>query len=170
MTAHGLLKLLATRLAPLSNIKGRRGVATSGRILGHDSLFGRKLRFGLRPIRVAQTMPSPGAVVVRKSLKSTGEQPRRHTSFTDLTFAVHEYRPGFGAETSFFTHLLEFVPHLHPRRHASGSARTEGISSKESGLQTNSSSLTNGLSQPRSHLLRTQTLLVEGKRENGCQR
>jgi hypothetical protein len=29
------------------------GVGTSGRILGHHSLFGRKLRFGLRPIRVA---------------------------------------------------------------------------------------------------------------------
>ncbi len=29
------------------------GVGTSGRILGHHSLYGRKLRFGLRPIRVA---------------------------------------------------------------------------------------------------------------------
>src|SRR6266851_9203559 len=135
VSAHGLLKLLATRLAPLSNIKGRRGVATSGRILGHDSLFGRKLRFGLRPIRVAQTMPSPGAVVVRKSLKSTGEQPRRHTSFTNLPFAVHLYRPGFGAETFFFTHALEFVPHLQARRHTSGSARQRRVRPTRYGLQ-----------------------------------
>ena len=146
MRAHGLLKLLATRLAPLSNIKGRRGVGTSGRILGHDSLFGRKLRFGVRPIRVAQTMPSPGAVVVRKSLKSTGEQPRRHTSFTNLPFAVHLYRPGFGAETIFFAHQLKFMPNLQARHHASGSARQWRVRPKWSGLQTTPCSLTNGLS------------------------
>ena len=90
--------------------------------------------------------PQPGAVVVRKSLKSTGEQPRRHTSFTDLTFAVHEYRPGFGAETSFFTHQLEFVRHLQARRHVSGSAGQRRIRPKRNGLQSTPCSLTNGLS------------------------
>src|SRR5882762_9992015 len=112
----------------------------------------------------------PGAIVVRKSLKSTGRLPRRHTSFTNLPFAIHLYRPGFGAKTFFFTHQLEFVRHLHARRHASGSARQKRVRPKKARTSDYSFSLTNGLSQPRGRLLRTQKLLVGGKRENGCQR
>src|SRR6266702_2582962 len=112
----------------------------------------------------------PRVIVARKSLKSTGQHPRRPATFTDFSFAVHQYRPGFGAETSFFTHQLKFMPNLQARHHASGSARQRRVRPKWSGLQTIPCSLTNGLSQPRSRLLRTQTLLMEGKRENGCER
>ncbi len=75
------------------------------------------------------------AIVARKSLKSTGQHPRRPTSFTDFSFAVHQYRPGFGAETFFFTHQLEFVRHLQAHRHASGSARQRRVRPKRYGLQ-----------------------------------
>src|SRR5260370_34475961 len=87
-------------------------------------------------------------IVARKSLKSTGQHPRRPTSFTDFSFAIHLYGPGFGPETSFFTHQLEFVRHLQARRHASGSARTEEISPKESGLQTTPSVLQTASASP----------------------
>src|SRR6266480_6366189 len=83
----------------------------------------------------------PSAIVVRKSLKRTAQQPRGHTSFSDLPFAVHQYGPGFGAETFFFTHPLDFVPHLQARRHASGSARQKRVRPKRSGLQTTPSVL-----------------------------
>src|SRR6266581_3540648 len=106
----------------------------------------------------------PGTVVVRKSLKSTGQQPRRHASFTKLPFAVHLYRPGFGAETFFFTHPLEFVRHLQARRHASGSAGTKEIRPKESGLQTAPSVLQTASASPEAvcfelrHLCRRESV------------
>src|SRR6266478_3850567 len=91
------------------------------------------------------------------------------TSFTDVSFEVHQDRPGLRAETFFFTQALEFVPHHQRRRHASGSARQRRFVRK---VRTShcSFSLTNGLSPPRGRLLRTQTLLPEGKREIGSQR
>src|SRR6266852_8420153 len=69
----------------------------------------------------------PTVIVARKSLKSTGQHPRRPTSFTDFSFAVHQYRPGFGAETIFFTRRLKFMPNLQARYHASGSARQRRV-------------------------------------------
>src|SRR5713226_780082 len=92
------------------------------------------------------THAQPGAVVVRKSLKRTAQQPRGPTSFADLPFAVHQYGPGFGAETFFFTRQLEFVRHLQARRHASGSAGQRRVRPKRNGLQSTPCSLTNGLS------------------------
>src|SRR6266404_8480459 len=80
-------------------------------------------------------MAQPRAVVACNSLKSTGRLPRRHTSFTHLPLAVHLYRPGLGAETSFFTHQLEFVRHLK-RVAAQAVARDEGVLSEKSGLHT----------------------------------
>src|SRR5258705_11406663 len=65
----------------------------------------------------------PRAIVARKSLQSTGKHARRPTSFTYFSFAVHQYGPGFGPETLFFTHALEFVQNLQARHSASGSAR-----------------------------------------------
>src|SRR5258708_20672831 len=116
VTADGLLKLLARRLAPLSNIKGRRG---------------RNIRSDSRPpfslwTEIAVRTPTdtrrlshaqPRVIVARKSLKSTGQHPRRPTSFTDFSFAVHQYRPGFGAETTFFTRQLKFLPNLQRPHH-----------------------------------------------------
>src|SRR6266853_1289983 len=69
----------------------------------------------------------PAVIVARKSLKSTGQHPRRPTSFTDFSFAVHQYRPGFGAETIFFTRRLKFMPNLQARRRTSGSARQRRV-------------------------------------------
>src|SRR5258708_24767193 len=116
VTADGLLKLLARRLAPLSNIKGRRG-----RNIRSDSRppFSLWTEIAVRTTTDTRRLShaQPRAIVARKSLKSTGQHPRRPTSFTDFSFAVHQYRPGFGAETFFFTHLREFLSHLQARRH-----------------------------------------------------
>jgi len=119
----GLLKLSATRLTPLTNTKGRCG----RRHVRSDS----RPPFSLwTEIEVRTTTDTrrlshaqPKVILARNSLKSTGQHPRRPTSFTDFSFAIHLYRPGFGPETSFFTHQLEFVRHLQARRRASGSAR-----------------------------------------------
>src|SRR6266581_2385839 len=115
--------LLSARFVPRSNIEGRRG----GKHFRSDSQppvsFSREIAVRTTTISRHINHAQPGSVLVRKSLKSTGRLPRKHTSFTNLPFAVHLYRPGFGAETSFFTHQLEFVRHLQARRRASGSAR-----------------------------------------------
>ncbi len=88
----------------------------------------------------------PTVIVARKSLKSTGQHPRRPTSSTDFSFEVHQYRPGFEAETIFFTRRLKFMPNLQARYHASGSARQRRVPRKRSELLDHSFSLTNGLS------------------------
>src|SRR5712691_8193037 len=136
VSAQGLLKLSATRRTPLTNTKGSCG----GRHVRSDSRppFSLWTEIAVRTTTDTRRLShaQPRVIVARKSLKSTGQHPRRPTSFTDFSFAVHQYRPGFGAETFFFTHQLEFMRHLQARRHASGSARTKEISPKESGLQT----------------------------------
>src|SRR5258707_10226369 len=135
VSAHGLLRLSATRLAPQSNINGRRG--------------GAQIRSDSRPpfslwTEIAVRTPTDtrrlnhaqsSAIVIRKSLKSIGQQRRRPISVMDLPLPGHRNGPGFGAETFFFTHPLEFVPNLHARRHGSGSARQRKVRPKRSGLQ-----------------------------------
>src|SRR6266567_1939572 len=123
VSAQGLLKLSATRLTPLTNTKGRCG----RRHVRSDSRppFSLWTEIAVRTTTDTRRLSDaqPRVIVALKSLKSTGQHPRRPTTFTDFSFAVHQYRPGFGAETSFFTHQLEFVRHLQARRRASGSAR-----------------------------------------------
>src|SRR6266550_6174771 len=109
------------------------------------------------------THAQPSAIFVRKSLKRTAQQPRVPTSFSDLPFAGHQYGPGFGAETFFFTHRLEFVRHLDARRHASGSARQKRVRPKKARTSDYSFSLTNGLSQPRGRLLTSLCALTSSK-------
>src|SRR6266702_6849063 len=123
VSAHGLLKLLVTRLAPLfiyQRTPRRRNIRSDSR-----PPFSLWTEIAVRTTTDTRRLShaQPRAIIARKSLKSTGQHPRRPTSFTDFSFAVHLYRPGFGPETSFFTHQLEFVRHLQARRRASGSAR-----------------------------------------------
>src|SRR6266478_3130842 len=93
VSAHGLLKLLATGLAPLSNIKGRRGVGN----IRSDSRppFSLWTESAVRTTTDTRRLShaQPRAIVARKSLKSTGQHPRRPTSFTDASFAVHQIGP-----------------------------------------------------------------------------
>src|SRR6266566_560215 len=123
VSAQGLLKLSATRLTPLTNTKGRCGrrhVRSDSRPpLSLWAEIAVRTTTDTRRLSHAQ----PEVIVARKSLKSTGQHPRRPTSFADFSFAIHLYRPGFEPETSFFAHQLEFVRHLQARRRTSGSAR-----------------------------------------------
>src|SRR6266478_6530696 len=124
VSAQGLLKLSATRLAPLTNTKGRCG---RRRHVRSDSRppFSLWTEIAVRTATDTRRLShaQPKVIVSRKSLKSTGQHLRRPTSFTDFSFAIRLYRPGFEQETSFFAHQLEFVRHLQARRRASGSAR-----------------------------------------------
>src|SRR6266566_6032298 len=123
VSAQGLLKLSATRLTPLTNTKGRCG----RRHVRSDSRppFSLWTEIAVRTTTDTRRLShaQPQVIVARKSVKSTGQHPRRPTSFTDFSFAIHLYRPGFGAETIFFTRQLKFMPNLQARHHASGSAR-----------------------------------------------
>src|SRR5216683_8369500 len=104
VSAHGLLKLSATRLTPLTDTKGRCG---RRRQVRPDSRppFSLWTEIAVRTTTDTRRLShaQPKVIVARKSLKSTGQHPRQPTSFTDFSFAVHQYRPGFGPETSFFT-------------------------------------------------------------------
>src|SRR6266851_9694099 len=110
VSAQGLLKLSATRLTPLTNTIGRCG----RRNIRSDSRppFSLWTEIAVRTTTDTRRLSHARlrAIVARKSLKSTGHYLRRPTSFTDFSFAVHQYRPGFGAETIFFTHQLKFMP------------------------------------------------------------
>src|SRR5260370_19411537 len=116
VSAQWLVKLPATRLTPLTNTKvrcGRRHVRSDSR-----PPFSLWTEIAVRSTTDTRRLSraQPEAIVARKSLKSTGQHSRRPTSFTDFSFAIHLYRPGFGAETFFFTHSSEFVPNLDARR------------------------------------------------------
>src|SRR5260370_38932228 len=106
VSAQGLLKLSATRLTLLTNTKGRCGhrhVRSDSR--PPSSLWTEiAVRTTTDTRRLSRAQPE--IIVVRKPLKSTGQHPRRPTSFTDFSFAIHLYRPGFGAETFFFHTLI----------------------------------------------------------------
>src|SRR6266568_454995 len=136
VSAHGLLKLLVTRLAPLfinQRTPRRRNIRSDSR-----PPFSLWTEIAVRTTTDTRRLShaQPRAIIARKSLKSTGQHPRRPTSFTDFSFAVHLYRPGFGAETIFFTRQLKFMPNLQARHHASGSARQRRVRPKWSGPQT----------------------------------
>src|SRR5258707_6624720 len=122
-SAQGLVKMSATRLTPLTNTKGRCG----RRHVRSDSRppFALWTEIAVRTTTDTRRLShaQPKVIVARKSLKSTGQHPRRPTSFTDFSFAIHLYRPGFEPETSFFAHQLEFVRHLQAHRLAIRSAR-----------------------------------------------
>src|SRR5260370_34912634 len=103
VSAHRLLKLLATRLAPQSNINGCRG--------------GTRIRSDSRPpfslwAEIAVRAPTDtrrlnhaqsSAIVIRKSLKSIGQQRLRPISVMDLPLPGHRNVSGFGVETFFLT-------------------------------------------------------------------
>src|SRR5216683_7171404 len=122
-----LLKLLATRFAPLFTYQS----TPRHRHIRSDSRppFSVWTEIAVRTTTDTRRLShaQPRAIVARKSLKSTGQHPRRPTSFTDFSFAVHQSRPGFGAETIFFAHQLKFMPNLQARHHASGSARQRRV-------------------------------------------
>src|SRR6266850_3163188 len=90
VSAHGLLKLLATPLAPLSNIQRlsrRRHIRSDSR--PSFSLW-REIAVRTPTDTRRLTHAQPSTIVVRKSLKRTAQQPRGPTSFADLPFAVHQ--------------------------------------------------------------------------------
>src|SRR5260370_16272609 len=111
VSAQGLLKLSATRLTPLTNTKGRCG----RRHVRSDSRppFSLWTEIAVRTTTDTRRLSDaqPKVIVARKSLKSTGQHLGQPTSFTDFSFAIRLYRPGFGPETSFFTHHLDSFPH-----------------------------------------------------------
>src|SRR6266478_10245225 len=91
------------------------------------------------------------------------------TSFTDVSFEVHQDRPGLRAET-FFLHRHLNLCHTIRGVATQAAARDRGGSSERFGLHTAPLVLRTASASPEAVCFELRHFCREGKRENGCQR
>jgi len=135
VSAQGLLKLSATRLTPLTNTKGRCG----RRHVRSDSRppFSLWTEIAVRTTTDTRRLShaQPKVIVARKSLKSTGQHPRR--LLHSQTFHSHFIFIGLDSDQKhLFSHTNSNSCDIFKRVAAQAVARDEGVLSEKSGLHT----------------------------------
>src|SRR5258708_336389 len=135
VSAQGLLKLSATRLTPLTNTKGRCG----RRHVRSDSRppFSLWTEIAVRTTTDTRRLShaQPKVIVARKSLKSTGQHPRRllHSQTFHSQFIL--IGPDWD-QKHLFSHTNSNSCDTFKRVAAQAVARDEGVLSEKSGLHT----------------------------------